>query len=132
MTRANLNIYQLLGSMGGPKLLLLCQMSMMSELLQCDDAPKLRRCCCCARLDDPGYSAPLYLRVPTLVLFLLSGFAVSYVLSASLGDNTWGVSTGTRVARSIVLCAIAQHPLPCSVARSVTLLSCEKHCSLLA
>ena len=63
-----------------------------------DAVLKLRHCSCCARLQDPGHGAPVYLQVPTLALFLLSGFAVSYALSASLGDNTWGVSTGTPVS----------------------------------
>ena len=79
-----------------------------------DAAPKLRRCLFCARLDDAGYSAPVYLQAPMLVLFLLSGFAVSYALSASLGDNTWGVSTGTSVFWSTVPRKVAQYSLPCS------------------
>ena len=49
---------------------------------------------CLCRLDDPEYSAPAYLRLPTVLLFLLSGFAVSALLNLSLGDATWGVSTG--------------------------------------
>ena len=55
-------------------------------------------------LDDPGYSAPVYLRLPTVVLFVLSGFAVSWLLSLSLGDATWGVSTGIA---KIILVAYA-------------------------
>ena len=67
------------------------------------------------RLDDPGYSAPVYLRLPTILLFILSGFAVSSLLNVSLGDATWGVSTGDRLPVSIA-CAYQHTSLDSKVA----------------
>ena len=80
-----------------------------------DVAIRLKSGCCAVteqsilmwmrRLDDPGYSAPVYLRLPTVVLFVGSGFAVSWLLSLSLGDATWGVSTGVLSILLLHACA---------------------------
>ncbi|EIE27726.1 hypothetical protein COCSUDRAFT_55711 [Coccomyxa subellipsoidea C-169] len=46
------------------------------------------------RVEDPAYSAPLLIRVPTVLLFAASGAAVAWAFQAGLGDGTWSISTG--------------------------------------